>query len=466
MTAKWYNKKDRIVSKIIISGSLKNVSPLVIGNGKDDAADTELIKLPDGSAYIPSSSLSGKLRCIFDYLRSKKIKKIKDTDFFQFWGGTYSDGNSEKTFQSHINIEDLFGSNNAHLVALKDGVKINPEKGTAEAGSKYDYEVLEPGKIFPFKAEVTVRSQNDLEAFTEIAQNLVSILQDGIRIGALTQTGHGKLLGENFKIYKFDFPLHARQWFNYLENNTLPEELKKESSSTFGFKGKYLAKIIATFSLDGPLISATYGVDPDQPDKVMAHRKNRISQKVLSGKSIKGALRTRASKILYTIEQDDKKVEYLLEEIFGGVDTKDKKRARKSILMVEEAVFDKVKVFPQTRIRVDRFTGGTIDTALMETNPVMATEEGILKIEFSLTESGKHPNFMVSLLLMLLKDLWTGDLPIGGEKGIGRGRLRGESAKVEIASKSFELFNERGKLTITDPHDLIKTFNSLEIPNL
>ena len=34
------------------------------------------------------------------------------------------------------------------------------------------------------------------------------------------------------------------------------------------------------------------------------------------------------------------------------------------------------------------------------------------------------------MLLLLLKDLWTGDLPLGGESSIGRGRLRGLEAKL------------------------------------
>ncbi len=33
-------------------------------------------------------------------------------------------------------------------------------------------------------------------------------------------------------------------------------------------------------------------------------------------------------------------------------------------------------------------------------------------------------------MLLLLKDLWTGDLPIGGESSVGRGRLKGLSATL------------------------------------
>jgi len=32
----------------------------------------------------------------------------------------------------------------------------------------------------------------------------------------------------------------------------------------------------------------------------------------------------------------------------------------------------------------------------------------------------------VGLLLLILKDLWTEDLPIGGEKNVGRGLLKGK----------------------------------------
>jgi hypothetical protein len=33
-------------------------------------------------------------------------------------------------------------------------------------------------------------------------------------------------------------------------------------------------------------------------------------------------------------------------------------------------------------------------------------------------------------VLLLLKDLWTGDLPLGGEISVGRGRLAGQKATL------------------------------------
>ena len=41
----------------------------------------------------------------------------------------------------------------------------------------------------------------------------------------------------------------------------------------------------------------------------------------------------------------------------------------------------------------------------------------------------------VGLLLLVLKDLWTGDLPLGGESSVGRGRLRGQEATLTQKSR-------------------------------
>ena len=44
----------------------------------------------------------------------------------------------------------------------------------------------------------------------------------------------------------------------------------------------------------------------------------------------------------------------------------------------------------------------------------------------------------IGMLLLLLKDLWTGDLPLGGESSVGRGRLCGKSATLTFRSTDLE----------------------------
>jgi hypothetical protein len=48
----------------------------------------------------------------------------------------------------------------------------------------------------------------------------------------------------------------------------------------------------------------------------------------------------------------------------------------------------------------------------------------------------------IGLLLLLLKDLWTGRLPLGGESSVGRGRLRGLEATVRHGDKQWHLRQE------------------------
>jgi len=55
-------------------------------------------------------------------------------------------------------------------------------------------------------------------------------------------------------------------------------------------------------------------------------------------------------------------------------------------------------------------------------------------------------DYEIGLLLLLLKDLWTGDLPIGGESSIGRGRLQGLSAEISRKSEYWEI-KEGGQVT-------------------
>jgi len=43
------------------------------------------------------------------------------------------------------------------------------------------------------------------------------------------------------------------------------------------------------------------------------------------------------------------------------------------------------------------------------------------------------------LMLLVLKDLWTGDLAIGGEKGIGRGVFNGIAAFIKYNDHVIEL---------------------------
>ena len=51
----------------------------------------------------------------------------------------------------------------------------------------------------------------------------------------------------------------------------------------------------------------------------------------------------------------------------------------------------------------------------------------------------------IGLLLLLLKDLWTGDLTVGSESSVGRGRLQGISATLKRSGKTLGTINATGE---------------------
>ncbi|MFM7367819.1 MAG: hypothetical protein ACKO2Z_08480, partial [Sphaerospermopsis kisseleviana] len=78
-------------------------------------------------------------------------------------------------------------------------------------------------------------------------------------------------------------------------------------------------------------------------------------------------------------------------------------------------------------------------------------------------------NAEIGLLLLLIKDLWTSDLAIGGESSIGRGRLQGIKAEItrftpEKGNEYWEIIQEQEQLQISEPNVLenfVSEFNKL-----
>jgi hypothetical protein len=68
----------------------------------------------------------------------------------------------------------------------------------------------------------------------------------------------------------------------------------------------------------------------------------------------------------------------------------------------------------------------------------------------------------IGLLLLLLKDLWTSDLPVGGGSSIGRGRLQGIHAEMtwypsEKDRQTWTIRQDKnGKLQLSDAEQLEK----------
>ena len=141
----------------------------------------------------------------------------------------------------------------------------------------------------------------------------------------------------------------------------------------------------------------------------------------------------------------------MVEDIFGtDISDNGNKDAKASRLIVHESEIKNTSELVQTRIAIDRFTGGALHGALFDAQPVFGSDETRVNLQLELRNPAHHE---IGLLLLLLKDLWTGDLPIGGESSIGRGRLQGICADITYQGNKWTI---QGKNSLTIAPDIAK----------
>jgi len=420
--------KSKVTGKVLITGHIRNMSPLIMGKGEGEIIDKEVVRGYGGVPYIPATAFIG-------VLKSHIRPNLTDEKERYFWGGE-----KDSDMQSHFIVDDLLPINGETPPkrVVRDGIRISPATGIVEDKKKFSYEVLEPDNRFTMRCEVILREPLTFNDFKDTITDILSALKERtISFGAMTMRGFGRvILEDDWKVYHFDFSKsEGPLWLEYMATGTLP--LNKTSVQLTlhpATQATDALEIEALFNLKSSLIVGSYPSDPCMPDKVHI---TSGGQHVLPGTSVRGAIRSRAERIINTLGG---KSEELLKEVFGWVDDSPgwhTKRAIKSRVIVEETVLRNVEAEIQNRIKIDRFTGGTADTALFDSMPVWR-RQGVpqVVIKISMPEYSQEKRWIAGLLLQVLKDLWTGDLPIGGEKAIGRGVLQGVEARITLGKTS------------------------------
>lgn len=465
--------KDRIVKKIVFSVSMKTQTPLRISSGIDDGI-TDILVLKDkrGKAFIPGTSVAGVLRSRINSLYNDK------TEEKLFGDVENKDGN-----QSMINISDIVLEN--AQVINRDGIKIDPVTDVSIEGAKYDFEAIDRGAEGSLNIEMTVR-KNDLQeenkpiisyrhnefavkddgVYDELAATLADILTTGISVGALTTKGFGRIKSiEPVQFYVFDFSDEntAGKWLSYLDGKYTDKP---------AYTGSVTAEVLAQedfvmnmdFALKSTLIIRDYDVlEPVQKDEnePKAVQMKSGSEYVIPGTSIKGALKSRAYNILMKLKNNDEdKVNDFLDSFMGREKGKngEKDNGARSNLYVDEVYIKpaQVKAMKQTRNRIDRFTGGTIESNLFTDEPIYQVEEKMPSVcmKVRIKECQKE---QAGLMLLLLKDLWLGNLAIGGNKAIGRGVLCGRKCTIDYNSSRF-VIEDKEKFTVTGDKNILESY--------
>jgi CRISPR/Cas system CSM-associated protein Csm3 (group 7 of RAMP superfamily) len=352
---------------------------------------------------------------------------------------------------------------------LRDGVKINSITRTADDGAKYDLEFLEAGTQFKLYFELLIEKESGspeetLRDRNQLIQELIISLQGleagKIRLGIKKNRGFGRCHVEKWQVWQFDLREHEQriEWLNFphwesglLDDYPTRDRIADALGVTLAEEDKRQhLTITAEFTLASPLLIRSGQASTDKaPDVVhLKSRRNGELKSILSGTSLTGVLRHRAERIINTIQKDAN----IINDIFGFVDENTKK-AKASRLIVDETEINDTTDLIQNRIAIDRFTGGALHGALFNEQPVFGNDETNLVIKLELRQPKDDE---IGLLLLLLKDLWTGDLTVGGTSSIGRGKLQGINATIKHGNKTWKIGQNpnNNDLTIDKPEEL------------
>lgn len=451
MNAAW-NTSRGLFERIVITGVLTLETPAHLGNGDSDGPLDMPILLDslDGRALLTGTSVAGALR---NYARATLGAARTNGLFGRIDGNT--------AFESPLIVDDCLGAK--PLTELRDGVAIDPRTRTAEDAKKFDIELLEAGTTFTLGFELLVPRKQS--AGSDIVRDLALALRGfeagEIALGKRKRRGLGKCRVSTWTIRRYDMmsPVGILGWLKERPTRQAsgPSILAALGVADPGPAAAPHACVLeATFALDGSLLIRSGGDRAGEPDFAhLTSKRGTRSVPIVSGTSLAGALRARALRIANTLGKNgytwvDRLFGYRRRETTqpaAPVMKPGERRSRSrtesgkitaSRLWVEECEIEK-PVRPdlvQTRIKIDRFTGGVYPGALFSEQPVFGTDETRITCKLRLDSDDEGD---AGLLLLLLKDLWTGDLPVGGESSVGRGRLRGIEATLTRGAERWKL---------------------------
>lgn len=454
----------KLSGKILVVGTLQAQSPLCIGGSDSTETDKDVLVNAEGFPIIPATSFIGVW---LSHLENTTIDLKKKNLLF---GGA----DKKESQSSAIHIFDLTA--NSKAIEDRDGILLNPEiertkikewnRFKLKVGNKYDYQIVPRVTQFGLTFDVDLFDKLDKSFVSEQLKTLYSAIEMGeIRFGSKTNNGFGKLSWIDLKVYHYDFtkPDDIDAWLDrkYSSVEEISSEIKKSDSQTQVFSITLNANIATS------LLVRSAPKDSSAPDAVML---TSGGKKVLPGSSLKGPLLKKTFEVLEQFKKHD-----LIYEMWGGEDfqksTSKKKVLKKANLRVEESVLEGgISDFVQTRIKIDRFTGGTIQGALLEEQPVFGfplhnknEQKSSIKLCFQLRHFKEEHYWQAGLLLFLIRDLIQGKIRLGGGKAIGRGLVEAVSPIVISVNNgekiNIEVKTDEGcQVQYLEPNEKIKIY--------
>ncbi len=461
MTNTTTTKPDAVVRRLYAKGIWKLRSVAHFGGDETGIADMCLLRNAKGKPVIPGVSIAGASRSYLarkllswqNYSHENGIKNEPEV-LRRLFGAA-----DEDDTMSALIVADAPHVSKQENTFIRDGVRIDAESGTAADGAKFDIEIVERGTEFQLGFVCIIRQGDDQPEFVKLFLALLhGFEKEDIRLGARTRRGYGRGKVDSWEIYdlQMDNPQHVWAW---LQN-------KPESQGNSSLKPRPLLsdqrnyfRIEADFQLCTSLLIRSSSGDPQDPDLVHLQSNEKP---VIPGTSFAGTFRQRASLIAYALNWDNgcNDTDPVC-EMFGPIHKQGKKKEKTkqselwtSRILIEERLVKKVEPVWQDRVAIDRFTGGSLQSALFNEKPVYPCSlkeqtKTNVRLRLTLEEPEKAE---IGLLLLTLRDFWYGHAALGGETSNGRGTLQGIKAKLIYKDTPDPNDTKEWKLKSEDKH--------------
>jgi len=443
-------RSEKMVARWVVTGEMRLETAAHFGGEGESLADMTLLRDPldDVTPLLPGTSLAGALRShLADVLGG--YFSYEDKAVATLFGASRK--HEDEGAQSPLIVFDSLGRlPDGKKIEIRDGVTINSASGTAEFHKKFDIEVLPKGTIFPVRVELIVEEiAQEAELVSFLAESLAGMGNGDISLGMRRSRGLGAVKAQNWKAKRFDL---TRQdgWVNWLTSDHVHPIINEAPSYHLPVEAIHTAYpeinmkkisdnrkrmvIDLRLQLIGDLLVRSPGCEPAAPDAVHLHS---AGKPVLPGTSLAGVMRAQALRIARCVRDSKGDGDEWINQLFGPriEQSQDSSLTQPSAskLRVSENLVSDTKPRRQTRIAIDRFTGGVVSGALFD-EEVLAGGKINVRLELR-----KPTDAETGLMLLLIKDLLSGEIPVGGSVSVGRGVFKGTAKLFLDNGKQYDI---------------------------
>lgn len=400
--------------------------PLHIGGGAGGRGEI-LVHPVFRKPFLPATGMAGAFREYFSY----------DTALQKALFGTQEEDSSS---ESKVRFTDGFFEKAGVYIELRPRVRIDRKTGTCQtqnvnggttvSGQKFEMEIISSGSEFRFEIYLY---ENKKESFQKIMEQALTALNQGmIQFGGQKSNGCGyvTLTSVCKTVYDMRNERDRVLWVDESKESEpilsqlVQEKETRQNRIQFELSGKTEGSI---------LVKSLFVTDYDETAPDAENIRNHKKEFIIPASSVKGVVRSRIEKICrYKGLQGD-----TVERIFGKSGEKEEDRFPGCVRFYDCVIGDMEsndRAPSQKRIHIDKFTGGVMYQGLFSEKPT----GGEIHIRVDLTDAADDKT--KALVLLALRDIGIGILPLGGGSSIGRGFIKGEKLKVcDGAKRSAEI---------------------------